>query len=48
MDTIEDQLEALRLLKAFMQIFDPTSRREIIELVEALADAQEDNNSDNT
>ena len=22
MDTIEDQLEALRLLKAFMQIFD--------------------------
>ena len=48
MDTIEDQLEALRLLKAFMQIVDPTSRREIIELVEALADAHEYDDSDDT
>lgn len=48
MDTIEDQLEVLRLLKAFMQIFDPSRRREIIELVEALADAQQGDNSDST
>ena len=41
MEATEDQIETLRLLKAFMQIVDPVRRREIIELVEALAEQRD-------
>jgi len=38
-----EDLEALRLLKAFSKIQDPAKRREILELVERAASANPDN-----
>lgn len=38
METATERIETLRLLRAFMHIADPEKRREIIALLEALAD----------
>lgn len=46
METTDEQLETLRLLKAFMYIEDPGRRREIIALVENLADEYEKDEAD--
>ena len=46
METTKEQIETLRLLKAFMHIADPVRRQEIIELVETLADECEEDDFD--